>query len=106
MKGGIFDAKYCVKNEPVCTEIDPPSVMVGEYLPYRWDLELGPEVDLEAQSCTDLSEDKYIPGGSLLCNFELYNGASRNSPIFTIEDIPCTTDRWNSPGIKLFDDMK
>jgi cysteine-rich repeat protein len=104
-KWGIIDAKYCVDNEPRCSEIDPPSVMQGEYLPFWWDLELGNEVDLAATSCATLRTGKTIPGSSLLCTFELYNGATRQE-IATIENVPCTRDRWNEQGVQLFDDFK
>lgn len=104
-KWGLIDAKYCVNNEPKCSEIDPPSVMLGEYLPFRWDLDLGNEVDKKAKTCSDLRAGKTIPGSSLLCSFELYNGASQN-PIAKIDNVPCLQDRWDERGVFLFNDLK
>jgi hypothetical protein len=57
----VFDPKYCVNTEPKCTEIDPPSLVLGEYLPYRWNLEMGKEVDEAARDCSDLAQGKFIP---------------------------------------------
>jgi uncharacterized repeat protein (TIGR01451 family) len=105
-KSWIFDPKYCVKTEPKCSEIDPPSIMIGEYLPYRWDLEMGNEIDEDAKSCGELDSGKFIPWGSVLCTFELYNGASQKSPIHVINNIPCFDDKRNMSWVTLFDEMK
>ena len=60
-RNGIFDAKYCLDDAPKCSEIDPPEVMVGEYLPYRWDLEMPRQVDTQATDCSELRGDTLIP---------------------------------------------
>lgn len=80
--------------------------MMGEYLPFWRDLELGKEVDHTATSCTDLAPGTFIPWWLLRCTFEIYNGASPRGPIATIEDVACLHDKWNSSGVTLFDDMK
>ena len=50
-----------MKTQPKCAEVDPPSIMIGEYLPYRWDLEMGNEIDENAKSCGELDSGKFIP---------------------------------------------
>lgn len=92
-------------TEPVCSEIDPPSLQVGEYLPFRWDLEATQDVDMHAQSCTGISSSKTIPGGSLYCNFAVYNGSSLDDPIITLDHIPCLADKRKEDGIRLFTDV-
>jgi len=96
---------FCIENEPKCTEIDPPSIQVGEYLPFRWDLELGEAVDEGAYSCADIiGDDKRIPGNSLKCTFEIYNWSS-DLPVTTIPDVPCMEDKWLEDNISLFNDF-
>lgn len=92
-------------QEPVCAEIDPPALQVGEYLPFRWDLEATDDVDLRAQSCKDISASKTIPGGSLYCNFGIFNGSSLDAPIIELDHIPCLADKWKEDGVRLFNDV-
>ncbi|MDP2670284.1 MAG: hypothetical protein Q8O99_05040 [bacterium] len=79
--------------------------MIGEYLPFRRDLELGSEVDLSASTCTDIDSSKKIPGGSLKCTFELYNGYSQQ-PVARLEDLPCMDDKRSDSDVSLFNELK
>lgn len=92
-------------DEPVCSEIDPPAIQVGEYLPFRWDLEVSSEVDMQAKTCQDISSNKNIPGGSLYCNFAIFNGSSLDDPIIRLDRIPCIGDKWKEDGVRLFQDI-
>lgn len=63
-------------DAPVCAWIDPPAVQAGEYLPFRWDLEIETD-DLVARNACDTSVGKVIED-SVLCHFTLQNG--KNTP--------------------------
>lgn len=60
------------------------------------------DVDMNASSCSEVDSGKLIPGSSLLCTFELYNGSSPN-PITTLRDVPCLSDRRTKQPAPLFD---
>lgn len=77
---------------------------MGEYLPFWWNLELGDNVDMDAMSCSDISDGKQIPAESLKCTFELYNGSS-NEPVMTIPNVDCFEDKWESDSVFMFDDF-
>ena len=44
----------CRNEVPKCAWIDPPSIELGEYLPFRWDVEFDEGVDRTAESCDDI----------------------------------------------------
>ncbi len=91
-------------DEPQCAWVDPPSIQVGEYLPFRWDLELSDMVDADASSCNDLDGGAQIPGGTMFCTFEIYNGSSPQ-PIMLLSDLPCLEDAWEEDNIDGFYDV-
>jgi len=76
---------------PLCSWIDPPSIELGEYLPFWRDLEFNDVIDEQANSCNDISDNKRVPGASLLCNFSVTNGSGR---IWQVRDVPCLEDAW------------
>ena len=63
-------------DEPMCAWIDPPSIQAGEYLPFRWDLEV--DSSLLTNSCSDASAGK-VDKDTLMCHFVLYNGSERTT---------------------------
>jgi hypothetical protein len=52
---GLVSAIECdTYDMPVCSWIDPPSIELGEYLPFWRDLEFNDVIDKQATTCNDL----------------------------------------------------
>lgn len=68
-----------------CSYIDPPSINVGEYMPYRWDMEYdyyrpgGAGYGQATSSCSSDENDTRIDTSSINCEFSLSgpNGTTR-----------------------------
>lgn len=67
---------------PSCLDIDPPSVMQGEYFPFRWNIDTSSLV-------TSCSKDGQIIADSLSCVFDLYNGKWWTTKAIKSMTLPC-----------------
>jgi uncharacterized repeat protein (TIGR01451 family) len=89
---------------PKCSQIDPPSIQEGEYLPMRWNLEqTNNNIHITTQ-CTSTNDVWKIKSdaNTLKCNLEIYNaknGKTSTTPIATMQ-VDCLKNslQW----VKLF----
>ncbi len=89
-----------VGDEPKCAYIDPPSIHVGEYLPFWWDLESNNRFSYSSEHSCVGKPTGLILKDDMMCHFSLYNGRSSN-PITSITE-PCFENIWE--GNRVFKD--
>lgn len=83
---------------PKCASIDPPSIQLGEILPFWWAME--DDVDIIATTeCRAWSEGK-IPASSLRCYFTVQ---APDDTTYKVEE-PCTTDALKT--VAWYDDLQ
>ncbi len=93
-----------------CSYIDPPSINVGEYMPYRWDMEYGyyrpggAGYGQATSACTSNTGDVRINIDSLDCEFSLNgpNGASKTwvQKCYSNPNLPLINTAFSSAKIK------
>lgn len=93
-----------------CSYIDPPAINVGEYMPYRWDMEYGSyqeggsSYSSATTSCTSEPNDGRINKNSLVCEFSLTgpNGASKvwTQPCYSNAGLPLIQTAFQAAKIR------
>lgn len=84
---------------PSCTEIDPPSVMEGEYFPFWWDID-------DSNVVTECTASGQVLRSSMRCYFDLYAGKNGTlSAVKTIETSCYSPDLFQGTLLSPFNSL-